>query len=229
MVAEKKQDLVVFVTLNESRCGQCGAELFPHSFITLAVEAGALCMSCSDLDHLSFLPSGNMALTLRSKKYSKLWAVVLKWRKPRKRYERQGLLVEEAAVERAEQECLADDEVRRRRRERQAEKRKVLDEQYVRQFSLAIREQYPCCPTGVEVAIAEHACRKYSGRVGRAAFAKEFKPKAIELAVVAHIRHTETAYDELLLAGHARAEAREQVWESVQHVLAAWEKKANAC
>jgi hypothetical protein len=44
---------------------------------------------------------------------------VLKWSRARRRYERQGLLVEEAALDRAEAECLADGEARARRRERE--------------------------------------------------------------------------------------------------------------
>jgi hypothetical protein len=63
------------------------------------------------LDHLIFLPSGNAALTRRAGKYSTLSAVVLQWSRARKRYERQGLLVEEAALQRAQKECLADDEI----------------------------------------------------------------------------------------------------------------------
>jgi hypothetical protein len=42
--------------------------------------------------------------------------VVLKWSRARNRYERQGLLVEEQALEKAEEECLADSELRERRR-----------------------------------------------------------------------------------------------------------------
>jgi hypothetical protein len=40
---------------------------------------------------------------------------VLKWSRARRRYERQGLPVEEQAIERAEQECLADSEIRKAR------------------------------------------------------------------------------------------------------------------
>ena len=65
-------------------------------------EQGALCLACADLDHLEFLPSGDAALTRRSRKYSKLAAVVLKFSKARKRYERKGLLVEQQAIAKAE-------------------------------------------------------------------------------------------------------------------------------
>ena len=69
---------------------------------------------------LVFLPSGEAALTRRAKKASGLSAVVVRWSRTRKRYERQGLLVEEAALEQAEQQCLADEDARTRRRCRPA-------------------------------------------------------------------------------------------------------------
>lgn len=99
--------LKVFITSGESECSACGEKLGRHAWIMLAGEKDALCLSCADLDHLVFLPSGDAALTRRSAKYSTLSAVVLKWSRTRKRYERQGLLVEESALQRAEQECLA--------------------------------------------------------------------------------------------------------------------------
>lgn len=49
-----------------------------------------------------------MALTHRSRKLLKLAAVVVKWSRARKRYERQRLLVENEAIERAERECRAE-------------------------------------------------------------------------------------------------------------------------
>ena len=73
-----------------------------------------LCLRCADLDHLVFLPRGNTALTRRASKHSTLRAVVVQFSRTRKRYERQSVLVEEAALERAEQECLADAEARGR-------------------------------------------------------------------------------------------------------------------
>ena len=100
--------ITVFITSRESICAECGEGLSPTALITFAKDKKALCLGCAALDHLVFLPSGITALTRRAKKNSKLHAVVLKWARPRRRYERQGLLVEEAALEQAETECLAD-------------------------------------------------------------------------------------------------------------------------
>lgn len=192
--------------------------------ITPAGDNDVLCLHCSGRAHLFFLPAGDPALTLRAKKYSQQWAVVLRWSRGRKRYERQGLLVEEAAITRAEQTCQADEQARAKRRARQAARQGLKEEQYLQQFTLAIREHYPHCPPGQEIAIAQHACSKYSGRVGRAAFAKQLKPKAVELAVLAHIRHTETEYDALLLQGWNRRQAREQLWDKVREISLLWQK-----
>jgi len=168
------------------------------------------------------LPAGDAALTRRASKYSTLAAAVVKWSRARKRYERQGLLVEAAALEQAEQECLADSEVRVRRREREAIHREELDRDYVARFGERVRQLFPRCPPNREKVIAEHACLKYSSRVGRSAAAKQLDAEAVRLAVIAHIRHTETPYDTLLAQGFERREARAQVVGQVEQVLAAW-------
>ncbi len=180
-------------------------------------------MTCADLDHLVFLPSGDAALTRRARKQSTLVAVVLKWSRARKRYERQGLLVEAKALAEAERECLADSEARALRREREAARRAELDREYVERFALRVRELFPRCLPGREVAITEHACLKYSGRIGRSAAAKDFDEKVIRLAVIAHVRHTETRYDDLLAKGQERMEARAQVEDAVARVLTQWQ------
>jgi hypothetical protein len=216
-------DLKVFITTRESSCDECGEDLGRSAWITLAEEKGAFCLSCADLDHLVFLPAGDAALTRRSRKHSTLVAVVLRWSRARKRYERQGLLVEEAALEQAEQECLADADARARRREREAIRRAELDRQYVERFAARVRELYPGCPPGRANDIAEHACLKYSGRVGRSAAAKDLDADAVRLAVTAHIRHAETNYDALLVQGFDRWDARTQIGEDVDRVLEQWE------
>jgi hypothetical protein len=218
----KTADLKVFISTRDATCDECDENLGRKAWITLTKTGEALCLSCADLDHLIFLPSGDAALTRRSRKYSTLSAVVLKWTRARKRYERQGLLVESRALEQAEQDCLADNEARALRRDRASVRREGLDRKYVKQFSARIQELYPGCPAGAEVTIAEHACLKYSGRIGRSAAAKEFKNEAVKLAVIAHIRHVETKYDELLAKGYDRWKARDQVKASIETVLSKW-------
>jgi hypothetical protein len=221
----KQDDLKVFISSRESKCDECKEELGKKAWITLTEEKGALCLSCADLNHLVFLPSGDAALTRRSRKHSTLSAVVLKWSKARKRYERQGLLVEEAALKQAETECLSDEDVRAQRRIREAERKAELDLAYIKRFAEAIEQLYPKCPQETSKFIAEHACTKYSGRVGRSAAAKAFDENAVRLAVVAHVRHAKTRYDHLLMKGWERVEARQHVENIVRSVLAKWEEK----
>lgn len=214
-------DLKVFITSQDSTCDECSEKLGHHAWITLA-DNKTFCLSCADLDHLIFLPSGDAALTRRAGKYSTLSAVVLKWSRARKRYERQGLLVEESALQRAEQECLEDADVRACRNERAADRRMELDQEYVSSFAKRVRELFPNCPAGREQVIAEHACQKYSGRVGRSAQAKSLDEKSILLAVIAHIRHIETSYDEFLAQGMDRSLARAEVKDVIDKVLENW-------
>lgn len=193
-------DLKFFITNQDSTCDECSEKLGQHAWITLA-DNKAFSLSCADMGHLLILPSSDAALTRRAGKYSTLSAIVLKWSRARKRYERQGLLVGESAPQRAEQECLDDADARARRNERQAERLAELDQEYVLRFAERVRQLFPNCPVGREQVIAEHACQKYSGRVSRSAQAKALDEKSIRLAVVAHIRHAETKYDELLSIG----------------------------
>jgi hypothetical protein len=221
---DKSDEIKVFITTRDSStCGECNEELSRGDWITLEEKKGALCLSCADLDELVFLPTGDAALTRRSRKHSTLSAVVLKFSRARKRYERQGLLVEEAALQQAESECLADSDARERRREREEERRAEQDQQYIESFAKRIRELFPRCPTGREEEIAKHACRKYSGRVGRSAFAKRLDEDAVRLAVLAHIRHRETNYDNLLARGSDRHEARSDVRTRVDEVSESWQ------
>lgn len=219
---EQIDDLNVFITSKDSTCDECREKLGHKAWIMLHKEKGALCLSCADLDHLVYLPSGNTALTRRARQNSALSAIVLKWSQARKRYERQGILVEEPALEKAEKDCLADDEVRARKREREAKRREEYDRAYVEQFAKRIRELFPLCPPGREIIIAEHACLKYSGRIGRTATAKDLEVSSIRLAVIAHIRHIETPYDKLLAMGHDRGEARHRVEARVNEILISW-------
>src|SRR3954467_2870415 len=122
-VHHESSELKVFISGREGKCDLCGKEMGRGAWITLVEPAGARCLACADLDELVFLPAGNTALTRRAKAHSVLSVVVLQWSRSRKRYERQGLLVQEAALLQAEAECLADEEARERQRLRAADRR----------------------------------------------------------------------------------------------------------
>lgn len=185
-------------------------------------DAGPLCLACVDMDHLVFLPAGDAPMTRRAKKASRLSAVVVKWSKSRKRYERQGLLVEEPALEQAEEQCAADQDVRRRRRERDAERRAEEDVEFQCRFAAEIARLYPGCPVQRAVAIARYAGLRGSGRVGRSAAGRDLDVNAIRLAVTASVRHEDTDYDDLLMSGVAREDARARIRPAIDAVFAVW-------
>ena len=219
--SSQNHDLVVFSIINPSVCSDCGAELARGSFLKMEKQK-PVCLECADLDHLVFLQRGDVALTRRSRKYSTLSAVVVKFSRSRRRYERQGLLVESEALARAENECAGDEADRKISRQRAVVGRERADKEYVTQFAKEIRLRYPGCPAAEAESIAEHACRKYSGRVGRSSAAKAFDTEAIELAVRAHVRHVHTHYDQLLSKGWDRTEARSAVAEKLDRIVSEW-------
>jgi hypothetical protein len=221
---DQNDEIVVFSIINPSVCSECGAELTKGSFLKMEKE-NPLCLECADLDHLVYLQRSDVALTRRSRKYSNLSAVVVRFSRSRHRYERQGLLVESEALIRAEKECEGDAADREISQERAVMARERADKEYVAQFSKQIRMQYPGCPTQEAEAIAEHACQKYSGRVGRSSGAKAFDAEAIELAVKAHVRHKHTHYDQFLSNGWERTEARSAVADKVDQVMREWSRK----
>lgn len=217
-------DLVVVQALGEWTCTECSGT----GDLLLMEDAGPLCMRCSDLDHLVFLPSGDPALTRRARAASGLATVVVRFSRSRGRYERRGLLVEEEALERAEEACLADDEARRRRGIREAERRAAQDESFQEALAGEIIRLFPGCPPERATSIARHAGARGSGRVGRTAAGRALDERAVTLAVAAAVRHADTDYDELLMAGVPRPEARDQVHLDVQAVLDAWRAPGRA-
>ena len=215
------KDLVVFDILRESQCAGCGRELPGGDF--LFMEGGRpLCLSCADLDHLVYLPRGDTALTRRARKHSSLSAVVVRFSRARKRYERQGVLVEEAALERAEQDCLADAGERSVRRERAEAYRDKQDQILTMRMAESIRQMFPGCPLEEARAIAAHTSVRGSGRVGRTSGGRALEEEALRAAVIAAIRHRHTKYDRLLMRGVGRMEARDAVRDEIDGVLERW-------
>lgn len=214
----KPVDLVVISPLKDWACAGCGGT----GDLLKMEDAGPLCLTCADLDHLIFLPAGDAALTRRAKQASRLSAVVVRWSRSRKRYERQGILAEEAAIQQAEEQCLADEDVRLRRRDRDRERRAKEDLEFQARMADEIKRLFPGCPEQRATAIAQHAALRGSGRVGRSAAARALDEQAITLAVVASVRHEDTDYDLLLMSGTLREIARDQVRPAIDRKLDAW-------
>ena len=85
----------------EDRCTACGKELGKGNFVEVKTPGAVRCMACAGFIGVEFLPSGDPALTRRALKLSPRHAVVVKFSRARGRAERQGVLVEPAAVEEA--------------------------------------------------------------------------------------------------------------------------------
>ncbi|SDC46622.1 DUF2293 domain-containing protein [Actinokineospora iranica] len=216
----KAPDLAVILPDKQWFCAQCGDTGDFHF-----LEDGApLCLDCADLGHLVYLPSGNAALTRRAHKASGLAAIVVRWNKSRKRFDRRGLLVDREALEAAEDQCLADEDVRERRRVRDRERRAAQDVEFQAAFAARIGELFPGLAADRAKAIADHAGTRSSGRVGRSAAGRALDEHAVTLAVVAAIRHEETDYDAMLMAGVPRAEARERIRDEIDRVLTRWRR-----
>ncbi|MEU6981112.1 MULTISPECIES: DUF2293 domain-containing protein [unclassified Streptomyces] len=210
---------VVVEPLRRRRCSECRQGPLER----VIVEFNAIvCLDCADLGHLVFLRRGDTALTRRAREGSALWAVVVRHNRRRTRYERQGLLVEEAALRRAEAACLADSEARARRRARDAERRAGSDAEVTAALEAEILRLFPNCPADRAAEIAGHASAKGSGRVGRTAAGRSLDRGAVTAAVRAAIRHVDTEYDSLLMTGVPRHQARTRVAPTIEAVLRAW-------
>lgn len=96
-LAEKQSrppELLVIAPVRDWVCTSCDGT----GDLLIMDTPGPLCLPCAHLDHLEFLPSGDAALTRRAKRISSLSAVVVRWSRSRKRYERQGILAEPTAI-----------------------------------------------------------------------------------------------------------------------------------
>ncbi len=93
--ASTAPELVVILPLNNDwtchRCGNGGGMLIME-------QPGPACLRCAGLDDLEFLQAGDALLTRRVKAKSAKSAVVVRFSRTRKRYERQGLLIEPQAL-----------------------------------------------------------------------------------------------------------------------------------
>ena len=89
-------DLVVVAPLDEWTCAACSTT---GNDLLLMHDDEPHCMRCTHLDHLVFLPAGVAKRTRQAHRASRLTAVVVRFSRTRKRYERQGLLVEPDALD----------------------------------------------------------------------------------------------------------------------------------
>lgn len=181
-------------------------------------------------DNYDFLPSGDAALTRAVKKAGAAVPLYEVFKRVSKRYppRRRGIWAPASLIA-AERERLAAlrTEAHKAKLQRERERRQERD---IREFAESIRLRFPACPADEALAIAQHACEVGSGRVGRSSTAAD----PVRAAVVAHIRHEHTDYDEMLWAytdewmdseerQETRLRVREKVREEIDSILRRWE------
>jgi hypothetical protein len=102
--ASRAPELVVVEPLkSEWQCHRCGGS---GDFLMME-DPGPVCLRCMDLDDLEFLPAGDALLSRRVKAKSTRFAIVVRFSRSRRRYERQGLLVEPQALSDVQRELEA--------------------------------------------------------------------------------------------------------------------------
>jgi hypothetical protein len=212
---------IVFQIIGDSQCSECGAELGRGSFLLMEAQQ-PLCLACARLDDLEYLPAGDAALTRRATKYGERTTVVVRFSRSRGRYERQGILVEVVALEKAEQECALDAEERALERARGTAARRKQDGELVVRMTKQIMTLFPACPPKEAAAIAGHTAARGSDRVGRTEAGRKLDAQALTAAVTAAVRHRHTDYDSMLTSGLDRSLARERIAGQVHEILEAW-------
>lgn len=183
----------------------------------------------------SFLPAGDAPLTRAVKTQARKSIVyVVKERKSR-HYPpvAVGIFAPTEVIEREKQRL---SELRtEEHRQKLVKLKKQKQDRDIKKFLAEVKDRFPGCPEQEAMVIAEWTCKIGSGRVGRSNTADD----PVRAAVVAHIRHTHTAYDDLLEQGretwHDREEAREvrqnarwHVRSEVDAILSQWEHPDNA-
>lgn len=104
-------ELVAIVPLKPDwKCHRCGS----GGDLLIMEPPGPCCLKCAGFADLDYLPSGDAKLTKRVAKLSERRLVVVRFSRARKRYERQGLLIEWRALRQARTELgldAADDDL----------------------------------------------------------------------------------------------------------------------
>jgi hypothetical protein len=102
--ASRAPELVVVEPLKgDWACHRCGGS----SDFLMMENPGPVCLRCMGLDDLVYLPAGDALLSRRVKAKNTRFAIVVRFSRSRRRYERQGLLVEPQALSDVQRELEA--------------------------------------------------------------------------------------------------------------------------
>jgi len=178
----------------------------------------------------AFLPAGDAGMTRRAKQMSEIVLIAREWRGG---YPRITGIWSPADVLKAAKEI---QQASAERRQKDRERRQNRDFNKARK---EIRLQFPSIPAFDLEAVVRRAFTIGNGTVGRAG-ALDLSEQC-RMAVVAHVRHTHTAYDRLMSQGRPdrsmyfdyedymwakdehRSECRRAVSDDIRNVLEGWE------
>jgi len=102
------------------------------------------------------------------------------------------VLIEEAALDRAEEECRADSDERCAKREQNRLRLAEQDRDLAVSMTAAITKLFPGCPPEEARAIAGRTSVRGSDRVGRTSAGRALEEDALTAAVIAAVRHKHT-------------------------------------
>ncbi|KAJ4293547.1 hypothetical protein N0V90_008830 [Kalmusia sp. IMI 367209] len=94
------------------------------------------------------------------------------------------------------------------------------DSALIRAAAAEVNAQFPTIPEHDREKILKHGFEKHSGRVGRTGQVP--LPRKVLLAVIAHIRHKHTKYDQLLAGGVDKDAARKVIQKQLRVTLKQW-------
>ena len=97
---KREPDVNVYIAKNPMPCDQCGKEIAPEDKLTRSGER-SLCLSCSGLDGLEYLPAGKTSITTLAMFLTGRKVSVFRDTTPRAR--RTGILASGQAIRRAQQ------------------------------------------------------------------------------------------------------------------------------
>lgn len=100
--AEDEPDRV-FRLRGETKCAQC-RQWQAEGALAMVRSGVVRCLRCAGLDGLELLPAGDPLLTRLAREYSARWAIAFRFSYSVDRYQREGLLLEPAAIARAKTE-----------------------------------------------------------------------------------------------------------------------------
>ncbi|EHH03364.1 hypothetical protein ATCR1_21320 [Agrobacterium tumefaciens CCNWGS0286] len=109
------------------------------------------------------------------------------------------------------------------KRQRRKERRERRNRQWFHQYEVEyfIRREYPRCPEAAVLYYAREICTRPKNWKGVSIEA------AVDVTIQNHLRHEFTDYDQMLMVGVHRKDARQRVQPRVRAMMASWKMGAS--